>query len=94
MNLFGTRLFDEFCRAHADAASQMSAWMAEIKAAGWKTPNDMRLRYPNASILDYGQVVFNIKGNDYRILTKIKIDTGDVLIRKVGTHAEYSKWKL
>jgi mRNA-degrading endonuclease HigB of HigAB toxin-antitoxin module len=55
-------------------------------------PADVKARYPTASFLSDNRVIFNIEGNRYRIETKVSYEITVVLVRRVGTHAEYSKW--
>lgn len=76
---------------HADSEQQLKSWFLESSNASWKTPNDVKLEYPNASILSSNRVVFNIKGNKYRLIVKINYNHQLVWIRFVGTHAEYNK---
>jgi mRNA interferase HigB len=77
---------------HAEVASVVDAWLAEAKAATWRTPADIKARYANASILANNRVVFNLKGNKYRLDTKIAYQTGVVVVKRIGTHAEYTRW--
>ena len=60
----------------------------------WLSPNDIKSLYGSASILKDNVVVVNIKGNKYRLVTKIDCILKIVFLSKIGTHAEYSKWKL
>ena len=94
MNVVGREVLEEFGRSHADIVSQINSWLCEIEAAEWERPMDMKRRYPKASILSENRVIFNLKGNSYRLETKIEYTTKVVLIKRIGTHAEYSKWKL
>ena len=94
MKVVGRKQLNEFAARHADVRSQLSAWFWEVEEADWKTPQDIRMRYPNASLLSDNRVVFNLKGKRYRLLVKVGYDQQLVRIEKVGTHAEYSKWKL
>jgi mRNA interferase HigB len=79
---------------HADLRPQLDAWVFEVKEAMWKTSADVKSRFPTASFLKDNIVVFNLKGNKYRL--DIKIDYGNqvLLVRRIGTHAEYSKWEF
>ena len=61
------------------------------EAATWRTPDDIRIRYSRSSILSDNRVVFRLKGNDYRLLVKVRYRNGIVMIEWVGTHAEYDK---
>lgn len=93
MKVVGTKRLDAFRRKHSDASSQAAAWLNEVKAANWRTPQELKDRYPNASILPDNRVVFNIKGNCYRLEVKINYTTCTVAIRRIGSHAEYSRWE-
>ncbi len=65
------------------------AWHADVKQANWRSPSDIKKVYRNASILANNRVVFNIKGNTYRLVAAIQYEFGIVYIRFVGTHREY-----
>ncbi len=80
-----------FWAKHADSKIPMNAWFIEAKAAHWKTPQDIKLRYRSADFLPGNRVVFNVGGNKYRLVVKIAYVPGLVYIRFVGTHAEYDK---
>lgn len=76
---------------YPDARAPLDAWLAETKAACWKTPDDVKKRFPSASILAENRVVFNIKGNAYRLIVKINYAYAIVEIRYFGTHAAYDR---
>lgn len=94
MRVIGLELLDAFCRRHADAEEQVKAWVAEVKEARWEKPMDIKERYVSASFLENNRVVFNIKGNKYRLVVRVSYKNQVVRVVKVGTHAEYDKWKL
>jgi mRNA interferase HigB len=71
------------------ARSQFQAWLDIAGRATWRNPEDVKASYPKASILKGGRVVFNIKGNDYRLVARIQYQAGVIAIRFFGTHAEY-----
>jgi mRNA interferase HigB len=91
MRIIARRTLSDFYSIHADAKSALEAWFQEANAARWVGPQDIKLRYPSADILPSNRVVFNIKGNNYRLIVKIHYNTSIVFIRFVGTHAEYDK---
>lgn len=64
-----------------------------MEEAEWKGSADVKARYPTASFLSDNRVIFNIKGNKFRVETKLNYDVKVVLATRIGTHAEYSKWK-
>jgi mRNA interferase HigB len=81
-------------RKHPTSRSPLSAWEAEVRAARWRNWADMKAAYPSASWLENGRVVFNIKGNDFRLVARVHFQLGQVLIEQAGTHADYDKWQL
>jgi len=80
-----------FWEKHPDAESPLRAWYTEAKKAAWKSPQDIKTEYRTASILGNNRVVFNIKGNTYRLVVAVRYDFQLVYIRFLGTHAEYDK---
>jgi mRNA interferase HigB len=73
------------------ARSQYQAWLDIVGRAQWRHPEDVKASYPKASILKGSRVVFNIKGNDYRLVARIQYQAGVLAIRFFGAHAEYDK---
>ena len=71
------------------AKSQHAAWLAIAESALWKKPADVKAAHPKASILKNGRVVFNIKGNDFRLVTWISYQAEVVVIRFFGSHRDY-----
>jgi mRNA interferase HigB len=81
----------EYWEVHNDCEDQLKSWYNEAENANWKTPKEIKQNYASASILSDNRVVFNIKGNNYRLVVKINYDYGLIWIRFIGTHAEYDK---
>ena len=79
----------DFWERHPQAALPLQIWHKETKEADWKSPNEVKAQYGNASIVGHNRVVFNIKGNDFRLITAINYATGIVYIRFIGTHKEH-----
>lgn len=94
MKLVGLNLLKDFQDSHVEIRSQLDAWVSEVEDAQWQSPQEVKDRYATASILDNNRVVFNIKGNKFRLLVQISYKLQIVRIQRIGTHAEYSKWKL
>lgn len=94
MRLLGLSILQEFKQKHADSRGPLDAWQLEVEREQWQTPQDIRLRYRSADFLADNRVIFNIKGNSYRLVVKVRYQNGMVLIEWVGTHAEYSKKKF
>lgn len=91
MRVFSRKTLVEFWTKHVDAEQSLKPWFSEAEKARWKTPTDIKRLYPSASFLADNRVVFNIKGNTYRLIVKINYDYGQVFVRFVGTHAQYDK---
>lgn len=91
MQLVGLFKLDAFKRTHADSRGQLNAWQWEVEAANWSGPKEIKDRYPSASFLADNRVIFNIKGNTYRLVVKARYQNGIILIEWIGTHAEYDK---
>ncbi|SCW97696.1 MULTISPECIES: type II toxin-antitoxin system HigB family toxin [unclassified Pseudomonas] len=80
-----------FWEKYPDSEQQFKAWLDDAKQAAWTNPSDIKAQYGNASILKSRRVVFNIKGNDYRLVVAIAYRFGAVYIKFVGTHQQYDK---
>jgi mRNA interferase HigB len=97
MFVIGTEVVERHFKARAGhkgfkaTRTQYSAWLAIVGRAEWRTPADVKASYPKASSLKGGRVVFNIKGNDYRLIASVQYQAGALAIRFFGTHAEYDK---
>lgn len=81
----------EFWENHADSEQYLKTWYDTAKKANWFSPNDVKQTYITASILKNGRVVFNSKGNSYRLVVKFNYEKQWAFIRFIGTHAEYDK---
>lgn len=91
MRIISRKILREFWESHPDIRQPLQAWYADVKQAQWASPQEIKNAYRSASILPNNRVVFNIKGNQYRIIVAIKYDFRIVYVRFVGTHAEYDK---
>jgi mRNA interferase HigB len=91
MRVIARKILKEFWSKHADAAQPLKAWFHEAGRANWKSFADIKARYSAADRLPDNRVVFDIKGNKYRLIVKIHYNTGVIFIRFIGTHAEYDK---
>ena len=91
MRVISRKTLREFWEKHNDCEEQLKSWHRETEKANWNNPNELKREYPSASILENNRVVFNIKGNNYRLIVKINYDYKIIWIRFVGTHNEYDK---
>lgn len=74
---------------YPETEQPLRAWHSHAKLATWRTPQDVKRDFGSASIVANDRVVFNIKGNAYRLVVKIEYEMGKIFIRFVGTHREY-----
>ena len=89
--IFAKSTLRQFWERRPDSEQYLKTWYDTAMNSDWKTPNDVKKTYPNASILKNNRVVFNIKGNSYRLVTKFNYEKQFIFIRFIGTHAEYDK---
>ena len=89
MRVIAKRRLREFWERHPAARQPLLAWFQEVEREDWNTPAAVKAKYRSASILGGDRVVFNIKGNSYRLVVRIKYTYRVVYVRFVGTHAEY-----
>lgn len=91
MRLVGRNTLDEFTNAHSDARAWIENWIADTEAARWLTPQDIKNSYASASFLSNRIVIFNVKGNRYRLEVQVAYNAGVVIVKWAGTHANYTK---
>jgi mRNA interferase HigB len=91
MRIISRKTLKDFWERHSDAEQPLQAWYADLKASKWKSPSEIKAAYRNASFVGNNRVIFNIKGNTYRIVVAIQYQFGIVYIRFVGTHEEYDR---
>lgn len=91
MRIIAKKILRDFWEMHPDSEQSLKAWYQETSKAVWTSPNNIKVAYPGASILSENRVVFNIRGNHYRLIVKISYDYQMIWIRFIGTHAEYDK---
>lgn len=97
MRIIARRTLHEFVatlNGHKDQAavkSALDAWFDEVSKAEWKTSAEVRQKYATASIINAARIVFNIKGNDYRLVISVDFDKALVWIKWLGTHKAYDK---
>jgi mRNA interferase HigB len=91
MRIISKKNLKDFWEQHPDAKGPLVAWVDEAKHAEWHSSHDIKAKYSRASILGNKRVVFDIKGNDYRLIVSVSYKFGAVYIKFIGTHADYDK---
>lgn len=87
--IFSKSTLREYWEKHSDSEQYLKTWFDTTMNADWKTPNEVKQTYANASVLKDSRIVFNIKGNSYRLVAKFNFEKQWVFIRFIGTHDEY-----
>lgn len=91
MRVIAFRTLREFFEQpeYADSEISLRAWYHDVKTAEWKNSNELKRRYKSASLVGDGRVVFNIRGNEYRLIVVIDYEYQMIFIRFIGTHKQY-----
>lgn len=91
MRIIAKSTLIKFWKKYPDAEQSLRVWHDEAKKAEWTSFQDVKRQFKSASIVGNDRVVFNIKGNDYRLIVLVLFGKGKMFIRFVGTHKEYDK---
>ena len=91
MRVFALSTLRRHWESFPECEQSLKAWYDEVRRACWTTPHDIRLRYASASFVGNSRVVFNIKGNSYRLIVDVSYQRQMVFIKFIGTHAEYDR---
>jgi mRNA interferase HigB len=89
MNIVTRKTLVEFYTRHPKAKAPLSAWYKHVKAANWASPQDVKEDFNSADFVADNRVIFNIGGNNYRLVVRISYTFKQVLVKFVGTHDEY-----
>ena len=89
MNIVDVKFLRAFWETHPDAEQALKSWVEDVRKAAWAQPAEIKARYRSASILKNRRVVFNIKGNDYRLVVSVAYHYQAVYVKFIGTHKEY-----
>lgn len=89
MHIVAVKFLRAFWEKHPDAEQPLKSWADEVRKATWGQPADIKQHYRSASILKNRRVVFNIKGNDYRLVVAVAYQYQAVYVKFIGTHEEY-----
>ncbi len=91
MRVIAKKTLKDFWIKYPDCEQQLKSWYKEAENAKWKSPSEIKREYPSASFLENNRVVFNIKGNHYRLIVRINYRYQLIWIRFIGTHTQYDK---
>ena len=91
MRIIALGMLRDFWRRHPDTEVPLRAWYAISRRAVWRRPAEIKAHYRSASFTANNRVIFNIKGNDYRLVVAVHYNRGLMFVRFVGTHGEYDR---
>jgi mRNA interferase HigB len=93
MRIIAFRTLREFWEKpeYADSEGSLRSWYHDAKNSDWKNSNELKQYYQSASIIGEGRIVFNIKGNTYRLVVSVDYEFQVIFIRFIGTHKQYDK---
>ena len=94
MKILQVKKLDSFCRKHSNAKSPVESWLSTVKRCSWKTPQDIKNTFNSVDFIKNNQVIFNIGGNNFRLVVKVIYVDGNIHIKWIGTHAEYDKLRF
>ena len=94
MRILGLPILEAFKKDHAASRGPLDAWQTDVERENWRAPHDIKRRFRSADFLAENRVIFDIKGNSYRLVVKVRYQNGLVVVEWVGTHAEYDKKKF
>lgn len=89
--IFSKSTLREYWEKHPETEQYLKTWYDTAMNANWKHPNDVKQTYATASILKNERIVFNIKGNSFRLIVKLNFEKQWIFVRFIGTHSEYDK---
>jgi mRNA interferase HigB len=89
--IFAKSTLRSYWEDYAETEQYLKTWYDTAMNSDWKCPSDVKQTYANASILKDSRIVFNIKGNSYRLVAKFNFEKQWIFIRFIGTHAEYNR---
>lgn len=91
MNIHNKSSLVAYWTKHSTAKKVLELWWYDVSSKDWKKPNDVKKDYPAASVIANNRIVFNIIGNDFRLIVEFNYQKGWGFIKFIGTHAEYDK---
>lgn len=91
MKVIGKKKLFTFAETHADVRDWIENWLKDAEGSCWRLPQHVKDRYATASFLADNIVIFNVRGNRYRLETQIAYQLAVVAVKWIGTHAEYTQ---
>ena len=90
-NIIARKTLLDYCKKYPEAAAALQEWYYELLRSNFKSFNELKKVYGNASLIGDDRVIFNIMGNNFRLLVRVSFDYKAIQIKWFGTHSEYDK---
>lgn len=94
MRIIGRDIISTFFQKHSEAKPALQSWLCEVENASWSAPKDILVKYNGADIFPDNRVVFHSFDGEFKLLTLAIFGSGIIVVKKIGTIAEYGKWNL
>ena len=91
MEILNKRIIDDFVSNHADSAGSVNRWLEQMETAVFSNHNELKQHFPSVDYIGKSRYVFNIKGNNYRLVAVVFFAAGQITVCFIGTHAEYDR---
>ena len=91
MKLVGREALERFCVGQPDCRRWIGAWISDVRGSTWRSPQDIKDRYASVSFLADNVIIFNVRGNNYRLVVRVAYQVKVVSVQWMGTHADYDK---
>jgi len=91
LRILAKKILREYWEKHSAIEEQLKSWYQETSKSNWLNPNYVKDEFPNARLISNNRVIFNIKGNQYRLIVRVNYKYQMVYVRFIGSHEEYDK---
>lgn len=91
MNVISFKKLRDFYAVHPDSKAHLTSWFKTVRKAEWKDFNALKVDFRSADLVADNRLIFNIKGNNYRLVARINFEHKRIMIKWIGTHADYNK---
>lgn len=91
MNIYNFDTLKSYWLKHSQSKKTLELWYVDVKSKNCKKPGEVKKDFATARIIRNNRIVFNIKGNDYRLMVEFNYQKGWAFVKFIGTHVEYDK---
>ncbi|WP_342087841.1 type II toxin-antitoxin system HigB family toxin [Dyadobacter sp. OTU695] len=91
MNVISFKKLKDFYELHPDSKAYLTSWFKKVRKTEWRDFNAVKADFRTADLIADNRIIFNIKGNHYRMITRISFEHKRIMIKWLGTHSEYDR---